>query len=772
MNRPDCYSAAIHYALRGWFVLPLNEGSKTPATTNGYKSATNDTDELHNWYANGSYNVGIATGASGLVVIDVDGLVGTAALAELCAGRPFPNTYTVKTRTEHGRHYYFRAPEGRLIRCSAGRLGKGLDVRAEGGYVVAPPSWVDADHKGPAGSYSVLVDLPPANLPDWLEKLLVQQPCSTKPQRSALTSLSFPTRPETPRQIAILRDRLLCISADCSYEIYRNVVWAILSTGWGCAEQVALDWSLTALHRFEQKTFDDLVRTYDPTRPGSVSYGLSCTCPDGEATVSSPAAPATLTPLQHLQLRFAIADIDGELRILDLAQLAAVQSGVTTASLGFYGRADGALKMTRALEAIPQRSSPKTVIDQFWKDPTTQVFDRIAFTPLVTGPTTINLWVPPTVQPAQGGSWERIASFLFDVICSADKGLYKYLVRYLAHMLQKPEQKPGILIVLLGGQGTGKGTFLRLLMRIWSRTTLLVSDVNQIVGTFNAALERHYVICMDEALFSGDKKAIERLKSLVTEPVIHIEQKYQPSHSIDSFHRFFATSNNDHFGQVDSDDRRFVFVRVSDAHKTDSQYFDALHADIEDDACMGAMVHDLLNLKISNYNPRRRPTTREHIKQKLQSLSGFDRYWYERLCMAQSPCEMSERAWVEGFIATGAIKEGYKKHDSQAERYRPLQDDHIAERLSRMCPSAERSRITVQGRKQRGYIIPALSVARKEFESHIGSPISWDPSAIPDEMFRLPPDQIEPTDDGLMNERIERVIAGKHECGPPRPSLS
>jgi hypothetical protein len=83
----------------------------------------------------------------------------------------------------------------------------------------------------------------------------------------------FNPRPNTPREIARLKDMLQFISADCSYDRYMRVVWGILSTGWPEAEQIALDWSLTAKHRFEQKTFNDLVRCYDPDRSGSTTMG-------------------------------------------------------------------------------------------------------------------------------------------------------------------------------------------------------------------------------------------------------------------------------------------------------------------------------------------------------------------------------------------------------------------------------------------------------------------------------------------------------------------
>lgn len=83
----------------------------------------------------------------------------------------------------------------------------------------------------------------------------------------------FNPRPNTPREIARLKSMLIFISADCDYDTYMRVVWGILSTGWPEAEKIALGWSLTANHRFEQKTFDNLVRSFDANRSSSTTMG-------------------------------------------------------------------------------------------------------------------------------------------------------------------------------------------------------------------------------------------------------------------------------------------------------------------------------------------------------------------------------------------------------------------------------------------------------------------------------------------------------------------
>ena len=229
--------------------------------------------------------------------------------------------------------------------------------------------------------------------------------------------------------------------------------------------------------------------------------------------------PTMLNALVELQKSFCLFKLGGDVWIGDLDALNNWQSGASSELALMYRMQAGRLLMERHLETLSVSSDPKKTASQFFSSPNTHVFDSISFSPKPTSPTTCNLWVGPQVQPASG-DWQEIREFIHDVICNGDITLYRYLVLFLAHMIQRPEEKPGIMIVLLGGQGTGKGTLFQILKAIWSRTTLLVSDVNNVIGGFNAAIERNFVLCMDEALFVGDKKAMDRLKSLITEPTV------------------------------------------------------------------------------------------------------------------------------------------------------------------------------------------------------------------------------------------------------------
>ena len=154
----DLVATALAYAARGWPVFPLHtpdahghcscrdadcdDVGKHPRTRHGFKDASTDPMVITGWWRTfPNANIGIRTGAeSGLVVLDVDAAKGgKESLARLEATHgSFLSTLTVETGGG-GLHLYLAHPGGR-VRNSEGKLGAGLDVRGDGGFVVAPPS--------------------------------------------------------------------------------------------------------------------------------------------------------------------------------------------------------------------------------------------------------------------------------------------------------------------------------------------------------------------------------------------------------------------------------------------------------------------------------------------------------------------------------------------------------------------------------------------------------------------------------------------------------
>ena len=142
--------AALIYAGEGFSVIPLHflnykggctcgksdcaSPGKHPLTRHGLRDASNDPDQITKWWTQfPRANIGVVTGSSsgGLVVIDFDPRHGGTAV-----GLNLPGS--LKVITGNGWHLWFRSSQS--VRNSAGKLGPGIDVRGNGGYVVAPPS--------------------------------------------------------------------------------------------------------------------------------------------------------------------------------------------------------------------------------------------------------------------------------------------------------------------------------------------------------------------------------------------------------------------------------------------------------------------------------------------------------------------------------------------------------------------------------------------------------------------------------------------------------
>lgn len=113
--------------------------------------------------------------------------------------------------------------------------------------------------------------VPNAILKVWKSEIARHQSKVAAPSTACVRRSS--TWAETPRNIAIVKDMLTKISADCSYPQWRDVVWAVQSLSWEASEDIAFEWSLTAPERFNEEDFWLVVNSYDPNVSNPITVG-------------------------------------------------------------------------------------------------------------------------------------------------------------------------------------------------------------------------------------------------------------------------------------------------------------------------------------------------------------------------------------------------------------------------------------------------------------------------------------------------------------------
>ncbi|MFF5229988.1 bifunctional DNA primase/polymerase [Dactylosporangium sp. NPDC000521] len=209
---------AMETIARGWYVFPVAVNAKWPALhgvrdcprsrlcADGHlgweQRATIDPERVERCWSSAPYNVGIACGPSGLLVIDLDVpkpgqeppegcghyAHGGAVFRDLCAeaGKPYPDDTHTVTTGRRGTHLYFEHPtDGPQLRNTAsgnpGALGWLIDTRAHGGYVLAAGSIVDGR------PYTTALDRAPMLLPGWLAERLT--PAPTPPRKPVVVAL-------------------------------------------------------------------------------------------------------------------------------------------------------------------------------------------------------------------------------------------------------------------------------------------------------------------------------------------------------------------------------------------------------------------------------------------------------------------------------------------------------------------------------------------------------------------------------------------------------
>jgi len=170
------------------------------------------------------------------------------------------------------------------------------------------------------------------------------------------------------------------------------------------------------------------------------------------------------------------------------------------------------------------------------------------------------------------------------VLCGNQDEVYIYFIKWIAQMIQYPEVK-SICPTLISKEGAGKGTLMRLFERMLGNAKIFetTNPVRDVFGEFNNHMANSFLVNLNELSKKDTLESQGKIKGLITDPKITINNKGLNKFEVLSYHRFIITTNNEEPIVTKSDDRRNIIIRSSDEKCGDKDYFKKLYELLDDD---------------------------------------------------------------------------------------------------------------------------------------------------------------------------------------------
>jgi len=353
-----------------------------------------------------------------------------------------------------------------------------------------------------------------------------------------------------------------------------------------------------------------------------------------------------------------------------------------------------------------------TTANYWFEHPDRREYEGLVFDPGKNVPGYYNLWRGLAVKPVPG-DWSLFKGHIHSVIASGDEEISRYVLAWLARIVQDPGgERPGTSIVLRGKQGTGKGVFVNIFGKLLGSHFIQIAQAGQITGRFNHQLKDVVLAFVDEGFWAGDKQAEGALKNMITEPTINIEQKGKDIIRVQNHVNLIMASNNTWVVPAGLEERRFFVLDVSDEHIQDKKYFSAIISQMKTGG-LEAMLHDFLQMDISGVDLRTFQQTEGLFEQKLYSMSTIQKYWYERLCdgtmrpataAEYNPDEYSSNTVFDGWPGEVLRDDQYADYQKFAENMKdryPSCPKEFGIQIRKLCPDVRQKRPRINGTRVR-----------------------------------------------------------------------
>ena len=260
---------------------------------------------------------------------------------------------------------------------------------------------------------------------------------------------------------------------------------------------------------------------------------------------------------------------------------------------------------------------------------------------------TYNLWKPFDMELVQAWTQDDAAVELFKrhimILCNNEEIVATWFMRWIAHAIQCPETKNGMMPTFVSNQGAGKNTLLEILQKIMGRSKILDSSnpARDVYGSFNGLMKDAFLVSLSELSPKDLKDASGRIKALITDGTLLINQKGVDAYEITSYHRFMVFTNHEETIKPTKDDRRNCVIRCSDELcKKDSfgnskpeaelqkitDYIKKIRPILDDENALKNIYEMLKLIDVSTFMDESPPQTDFHKTQSQLSVNPIDSF--------------------------------------------------------------------------------------------------------------------------------------------------
>ncbi len=251
-----------------------------------------------------------------------------------------------------------------------------------------------------------------------------------------------------------------------------------------------------------------------------------------------------------------------------------------------------------------------------------------------------NLWKPFPILKVPldpNATTSKITDFITTLLGNCAE----YVLNWLAHVVQRPERKTEVCILLYGSQGCGKSTIGEYILRkiIGLDKIIITSKADKMFGRF-VNTQGKLLAVLNEASGKDTFNICDVLKDAITCSMTEQEKKGIDAVSVIDYTNYIFTTNNINSVKIPEDDRRFMPIEINEELKNNKSYFNELYADLDNDIIMRKFYEELKKRDLSNVNlVADRPMTElrlDMMNMNRNCIKQFIDYWREKVMTKMS----------------------------------------------------------------------------------------------------------------------------------------